>query len=265
MPAKKALALDLQLLLDRQTMRRICVIGDSHVAALKLGWEALRAELPGLELDFYAAPKPHMGGFAVEDGKLVATTATLRKFLEHTAQGRFSIDGSYALYLVCGIGAGIETVVPAVKTLLAGAFKTGGEDLDDQLRRAFARILRDAEASVFLEKVRMITEAPIAFIAKPFASAGALARMLKAAGEDRRVVDLYEQAFERVLRKRSRAHFLSQPVETLGDSPLATAEQFFRQPARIAVQDAQGDGHHANGEYGAIVLRSALSRMAVLG
>jgi hypothetical protein len=263
-PAKKALALGCFALLNRQTMRRICVIGDSHVAALKLGWEALRAELPGLQLDFYAAPKPHMGGFAVEDGKLIATTATLKKFLEQTAEGRFSIDGSYALYLVCGIGAGIETVVPAVKKLLTGDFETGEEDPDDQARRAFARLLRDAEASVFLEKVRAITEAPVALIAKPFGSAGVLAKMLRAAGEDRRVVDLYEQAFDRVLRKRSRARFLSQPAETLGDSPLATAEQFFRQPARLAVQDAEGDGRHANGDYGAIVLRSALTRMAVL-
>lgn len=243
-------------------MRRICVIGDSHVAALKLGWEALRAELSGLQLDFYAAPKPHMGGFAVEDGKLVATSKPLKKFLEHTAEGRFSIDGSYALYLVCGIGAGIEAVVPVVKKLLAGAFET--EDADDQIKSAFARQLRDVEASVFLEKLRMITEAPIALIAKPLPGAGTLAKMLKEAGEDARVADLYAQAFDHVLRKRSRARFLSQPVETLGDSPLATAEQFFLQPARIAVQGAEGDGHHANGEYGAIVLRSALTRMAVL-
>ncbi len=103
---KKALALTGLALLNPPNMQRICVIGDSHAAALKLGWETIRAGLPGMELDFYAAPKPHMAAFAAEDGKLVATSTALKKFLEQTSGARFSIDGSYDLYLVCGIGAG---------------------------------------------------------------------------------------------------------------------------------------------------------------
>ena len=112
-----------------------------------------------------------------------------------------------------------------------------------------------------LEKLRGITEAPIALIAKPLPAGGPLVAMVKAAGEEQRVADLFADSFDRLVRKRSRARFLSQPVETLGESPLATAEKFFHNPARIAVQGANDDGSHANGEYGAIVLRSALIRM----
>jgi hypothetical protein len=137
----------------------------------------------------------------------------------------------------------------------------GEQDPDDQVRRAFMRQMRDVEASVFLEKLRSITEAPIALIAKPLPGAGPLVAMLKAAGEEQRVADLFADSFDRIVRKRARARFLSQPVETLGKSPLATAEQFFRKPARIGVPGATDDGYHANGEYGAIVLRSALIRM----
>ncbi len=243
-------------------MRRICVIGDSHVAALKLGWETLRMEHSGLQLDFYAAPKPHMGAFAAEDAKLVATSATLKKFLEHTAEGRFTIDGSYALYLVCGIGAGIEAAAPAVKRLVRRNAPQGGKISDDLLRRGMARQMRDNEACVFLEKLRSITEAPIGLIARPFKSTGKFAAQLRAKGEEQRVADFYADCFEHVIRKRARARFLSQPVETLGEGPLSTADRFFRRPARIAVQGAENDGSHANGEYGAIVLRSALVRMS---
>lgn len=245
-------------------MRRICVIGDSHSAALKLGWEAIRAGLPGIELDFYAARKPHMGAFAAEDGKLVATSSALRKYLEQTADGRFSIDGSYALYLVCGIGAGLEAVAPGVKRLMKRAALKGEKISDDQLKRALIRQMRDLEACVFLEKLRGITEAPIGLIARPLRSDGNFAALLRAKGEEQRVAELYADCFDRLVAKRSRARFLPQPAETLGESPLSTAEHFFHRPARIAVQGADDDGSHANGEYGAIVLRSALIRMGAL-
>lgn len=242
-------------------MRRICVIGDSHSAALKLGWETIRAGLADLQIDFYAAPKPHMGAFAVEDGKLVATTSALRKFLEQTSAGRSSIDGSYSLYLVCGIGAGLEAVANGVKLLMQRAAQKKEKISDDELKRCLIRQMRDVEACIFLEKLRGITEAPIGLIARPLRSDGGFAAMLRAKGEERRVADLYADCFGRLVRKQSRARFLPQPAETLGDGPLSTAAHFFRRPARIAVQGADDDGSHANGEYGAIVLRSALDRM----
>lgn len=262
---KKALALTGLALLNPPTMQRICVIGDSHAAALKLGWETIRAGLPDIELDFYAAPKPHMAAFAAEDGKLVATSTALKKFLEQTSEGRFSIDGSYDLYLVCGIGAGLEAVAQTVKQLMMDAAVKGEALADDRLRRGMARQMRDVEACVFLEKLRRITEAPIGLIARPLQGAGNFANYLRAKGEERRVAEFYADCFDRVVRKQSRARFLSQPVETLGKGPLSTAEHFFHRPARIAVQGVENDGNHANGDYGAIVMRSALERMGVLG
>jgi hypothetical protein len=262
---EKALASGCRTLLNRPTMRRICVIGDSHSAALKLGWESIRAGLAGVQIDFYAAPKPHMAAFAAEGGKLVATSGTLKKFLEQTSGGRFSIDGSYSLYLVCGIGAGLEAVAPGVKRLVQRAVLKKEKISDDQLNHCLIRQMRDLEACVFLEKLRGITEAPIGLIARPLRSDGNFAAMLRAKGEEQRVAELYAECFDSLVRKRSRARFLSQPIETLGESPLSTAERFFRRPARIAVQGAEDDGSHANGEYGAIVLRSALTRMGALG
>jgi hypothetical protein len=152
-------------------------------------------------------------------------------------------------------------VALAVKRLMKRAALTSEKISDDQLRRALIRQMRDLEACVFLEKLRGITEAPIGLIARPLRSDGNFAAMLRAKGEERRVAELYADCFDRLVAKRSGARFLSQPVETLGESPLSTAEHFFRRPARIAVQGADDDGSHANGEYGAIVLRSALARM----
>jgi hypothetical protein len=37
-------------------MTRIVVVGSSHVAALKLGWEEIGENYPGVEIEFFAAP-----------------------------------------------------------------------------------------------------------------------------------------------------------------------------------------------------------------
>ena len=36
-------------------MTRICVLGNSHAAAIALGWKTLQADYPGVSLTFFAA------------------------------------------------------------------------------------------------------------------------------------------------------------------------------------------------------------------
>lgn len=47
---------------------RIIVLGNSHVAALKVAWDGMAADHPGIDLDFFAAPGLHFRKFKLLDG-----------------------------------------------------------------------------------------------------------------------------------------------------------------------------------------------------
>jgi hypothetical protein len=57
-------------------MTRICAIGDSHIAALMLGWKQIECEYPGTQFTFFGAPDTEMGNLSVSLGSLVPTVAT---------------------------------------------------------------------------------------------------------------------------------------------------------------------------------------------
>jgi hypothetical protein len=85
---------------------RICVVGNSHVAALKRAWNTIRQEHSGIELTFFAMGSTYMAGLVVDNKRLVANNDKLKAALAFTSGGLSAIDPEYYdLFLVYGMNA----------------------------------------------------------------------------------------------------------------------------------------------------------------
>jgi hypothetical protein len=87
---------------------KLCVLGNSHVGALKIAWSKSMASHPHLDLSFFAAPGTGFSKVQLEGERLVPTTERLKELFEYTSGGFDSIDiKSYDAFLVYGLGLSI--------------------------------------------------------------------------------------------------------------------------------------------------------------
>lgn len=96
---------------------KICVIGNSHVGAIKRGWLSLSNQYPDIEIVFFASRSTTMGDLLVstDNQNLYADNEKLKKTLEFTSGGyeEISVD-DYDLFLVYGLQCKSLLIDPAV-------------------------------------------------------------------------------------------------------------------------------------------------------
>lgn len=237
-------------------MISVCLIGDSHLAALKMGWPAIQADFPDVSLRFYAGGAATMLGLEVQDGALVAAAPELRRKFEMTSGGSYKIADVYDLYVLCGLGLSVRLARDVFRKIPAQADAESLDALTARLRTELAGTLM----MTVLGQLRRITEARTLVVASPHpaeADMGISAR-LKRRGLDGVAGRVFNDAC-RMMAGDQGAGFLPQPDATLSESAIATDSRYARQPSRFTVQDPEDDLRHMNDKYGAIVLRAALS------
>ena len=93
---------------------KVCIIGDSHVGALKKAWAVIDRTFPGIRITFFALPALALDSVVAANGTLCSVSEGDRKALEFISGGKSHIDpGEYDVFLVYGCGAR-ATFVPAV-------------------------------------------------------------------------------------------------------------------------------------------------------
>lgn len=231
-------------------MPSVCLIGDSHLAALKMGWPSIEPGFPGAALHFYAGGGMSIPGLAVEGRALVATTPKLRVQFERSSGGRHAIAPDHDAYVVVGYGLDSRAAQEAFRSVVAGQGNA----------RVLAAVLRETTMATVLRKLRAVTDRPAMAIAAPHPVArddGLWAR-LKSRGLDGAAAALFNRACEMVAAEHG-ARFLPQPDATLGNSAIVTQDRFATGPSRFAVPGPEEDKRHMNDAYGAIVLGAVLN------
>lgn len=71
--------------------KKICIIGNSHVGALKRAWDTMEGSTPDVEFDFFAMRGAGMNDLIVEGNKLVGGTSILRAAMQFTSGGKDTI------------------------------------------------------------------------------------------------------------------------------------------------------------------------------
>ena len=238
-------------------MKRVCVIGDSHTAALKAGWTSIADEFPDADLTFFAARRELLVSLEVQDGVLVTEDQRLRRAFEASSGGADRIEPRFDRYLLCGLGSGVNSVIPLLR---AHRPATLARDDRQALSNAcyaacMARVLALTPMMWMLGRLRQISDAPAVVVGPPLPVSRPAFTRLHASGEDAIFMSLYAGAWQSLTAPLG-ARVLPQPRETLDGSAMSTNPIYFRGGEHLA--DKSDDQSHANAEYGAIVLRAAL-------
>lgn len=244
-------------------MTSICLIGNSHLAVLKLGWPDVQAPFADMELDFYAAAGGSLE-LAVSNGCLVPADDTTRKRLAITSGKSGNIEPNYSAYILCGLMLSAMAAVRAFMRRLAElrtahqAQAATDADFDGPVYDA----LRDSLAIDVLRKLRAITAAPVFVIATPLPAYERHTEMwdrLTRAKQNERLARVYNAACDRLAREFG-ATFLPQPPETIGENGLTTPSEYYLLPVDY-VRTEKAPHTHMNQAYGGIILRNALEKI----
>lgn len=245
------------------------MIGNSHIAAIKEGWEIVKADFPHLDVTFFGAPSGKMSGLGIFDGVLrpKPNREELQKFLTVTSQGKSQIEGDYDAYLACGLGYSGSWIASLFRF-----HRTDPEPVDKRqpisaecFQHAVDGYFRKKLCMLIVQKLRRITSQPIGIIPTPFESDHAenpKVQFLRNSAS----LQLADDSFHAVSMKIAQEYgirFFFQPEETLA-GPLQTKSIYSHGSVRLSTSEKHGDeeASHMNAQYGAITLRHVLDSLS---
>ena len=227
-------------------MTKICLMGDSHAAALKRGWTRIAGDFPGTGITFFAGDKSEWHSVRAVDGKLVPASARLREQFVRSTKDVEEIPSDFDAYIVCGLDLGI---------LMPLGFWASGLYPDwESYRAAVNAFVRHCGAAHILTELRKITAAPVFVAAAPFQPQAFCkwSPSLEAA-TSARLRALFEDECKALAADHG-AVFVPQPEETIAPNRVTT-KMAFAAPSRDTGRE---DTRHCNENYGAIVLANVL-------
>lgn len=228
---------------------RVCVIGNSHAAMIKHGWDRIADRFAGVELVFFASPADSLSRLVAQDGSLAAGDAALRSRLQSTSGGLSAIDPhAYDRFLLVGL----QLTIPR-----------RNHRMDAAEHRRILGAHRHRLSLRIAGMIRAVTDAPIRCLPTP-RSAGD-GETGPAADAERR--DYAESVAE--LNGMLGLHdvvILGQPPDTLTDRGWTEARwgrgaRTMEREGFAATDFPDGDRRHMNGNFGAVWLEQGLRSM----
>lgn len=226
---------------------KICILGNSHVAALKLAWEAMPEQHEDTSLTFFADRRRGLSDLVVSGDKLVPAKSRLKGSLEFTSGGVGLVDPQeYDLFLVYGLRAKGPFIDPAFNYTRA-LLELAAED------HVVGTLSYD-----IISRLRSITDKPIFVGHDPLpAYRGERQRSAPPVKYETGLRVVNEFAYSRVDAK-----LLSQPKHTIVNTRF-TAPEFSIGSERLAVGDErdgevreEGESRHMNAAFGEAWLAS---------
>lgn len=229
---------------------RVCVLGSSHAACLKNGWDRIQDEYPDFELRFFAARGKKIGQLQVDGTRLVPANERLRKMIRHTSGGLDEVDPAEAdLFLFAGLGVRLHV--------------NDGPFYSESVQRlAREDALRESIALSLLTKIRPLSQAPAFLMHTPLPAGGPHAH--EPVSEYLDTVTWLNGQFLESLD----AEILPQPSSTL-DSGFRTRPEFSVGSVRLDIGDKRSgelhpdqDNRHMNADFGERFLRALFDRVS---
>ena len=163
---------------------RICVLGNSHLGALKLGWDLIEGSYPGTELTFFGAPRSMMQDLVLEGTRLVPRTDKLTAKIRRSSGGLEAVEiEDYDAFILYGLQFGPRRLIQLYRTHRPISFEwreplpelTPMEARPDQVQtvperlfeRAILTGLRQTMAMNLIAQIRSATGRPVHLITAP--------------------------------------------------------------------------------------------------
>lgn len=272
---------------------RVCIVGNSHVAALKRGWPSVQEKYPATTIDMFGTYGTSFLDLSVSAGKIIADSETSIAYFKLTG-GSAEIDlDAYDRIVVVGASARISSMANVLKTLcppfMNADLLRGDGGADGKLALKLARFYRRQEPSLvssavmrqtmiarfaksraagLIRQIAGSSRIPIYHLPAPFPSSVLLSLKPKSAisrlvgmGYGPLFSDLLWDASESALRGMAD---VIRPPENLLVEGLLTDSIYSTGAARLDETLGEHEDDellHMNGTYGAAVLRHVLDRI----
>ncbi len=255
-------------------MKRICLIGDSHVAALKLGWDQIRGECPQARLTFFGSAGDTCERIKLKGRSLVPVADLVKENFKRTSGGLESIElKHFDCFVLVALGFG-----PASALDVAAEFSWCDTRLDQRKRlvsrecfeQAVTDALRHSLAVRTGLKIRPAVSKPVYILAQPGRSLAYMERetfrqahAAAPAGAWELLGGLWTECAAKVAAETG-IGVLHQPGDTLRNH-LFTDPRYtdgaVRLKGDLQTKQPELNTAHMNAAYGATTLKTVLSRL----
>ena len=254
---------------------KVCVLGNSHLASMKTGWDLVRDAFPDHELTFFGAPKAMMDDLSLEGNCLVPGNEKLRRKLNGFSNGLDAIDiDAFDAFIVVGLQFGPRRLAQLYRTHRSMSFEwrsalnelapmvSKDEPVTAISERLFSDAiiagLTDTMAIRIIDMIRDVTEKPIYLVSAPYFSELALETGnwdgVIGSGD----VETLAQRFRKYARHACPVHVnLVLTPNRMVQHGFFTAKEYAVPPTEDGFQDLV----HTTDQYGAGMLRSVFATM----
>lgn len=257
------------------TALRLCLIGNSHLAAMKLGWDKLvKVGDPltnGIDVSYFGAPRDMLRNIEARDGRLLPTNeATRSQFIALSGRGELD-PREYDVFLLVGVGASLKRVLrlyrsyrwPGVRLIPSHAV------ISPSFARSFLAEGYSSGRLVDLgNKLASLTDKPIFAVPEPYWSPKVSPvpgnrdfgwQDAADSGDGPALTEMFQQSLTEAAG--SRIKMLFQPPSTVEDGIVTRAEFNKGADKNISGSGGGADAAHMNLEFGAELWRHHLAPM----
>jgi hypothetical protein len=246
---------------------RVCIVGNSHVAAWRGGLDLMPQLAGRYTFDFFAAQSDLMRDVELRGSTLAPSSEVTRRRMAMVSGGKSEIPlAEYDHFLVVGLGFNLVKPIEVLRGFQIHGFPVeAGEEALPYLSRPcyealIASVQRYSTAAHFVRMLRKATHGRIVLVPQPLPSESILRaphwRRLVVNGLFAHVVALYEKHAEDLARELS-AELLMQPADTLTKDSL-TQVGFSHGSVRIssdmATKHPENEPYHMNANFGGVML-----------
>ncbi|WP_146620161.1 hypothetical protein [Acuticoccus sediminis] len=232
------------------TPHRIAVLGNSHVGALKSGWDRIHANYDNVEITFFAARAAKMLGMLPNGDRLTPESENLANFIAFTSGGPTEVVASdHDIFVIHGMGLKLRQALCRGQPGLSAA--------------VCAAIFRDTvlsnNAMIMASRLRQIGASPIMISHNPLPTAR---------NEDVNETEDYNTVANRLEAALGEEDFSLIRVPDVLCKGLTTPQSFSVGSERLAMCEKQvgvrhGDEEHLhmNADWGEIWMRHFLNSL----
>ncbi len=250
--------------------RRVCIIGNSHVAALRSGLDLLPELDQGFTFDFFAAQRDLMRDMELKGETLVSTSELTKGRMRSVSGGKTCIDtAEYTDFIIVGLGFNYLQATAVLKKNQVFGYHGSSKRFPMISRPCLVALIAEylnlSKAMFFARLLRSVSKARIIIIPQPYPSKdiktngkGDFWKSVAYSGLLTLITTMYEDVAKRIVDKAG-CEILFQPVATLSQ-PGMTLAIYSVDSIRLGSTKNHtyppGQASHMNSAFGAETLRA---------
>ena len=255
---------------------KLCMIGNSHLGAFKLGWDKIRADYPDVAPEFFGLARHTFRHTELVDGAIHPTKPELVEKLQMISGGQDRVPlADFDAFIVVGFTRGVTKILRYITDHgIAGEMNDRSQLISfEMLQEAWTEYMESTPGPHVLRLIRQVSDAPVVIHKRAMLSAGMLDKestrgefykSMAASGDAPYAADLLNRLMAPHLDDNMIA--ISQPEETVWRGVLTKKKySVYSKPLLESYNaHAEDDVTHMNAHYGATCMAQALETLGVM-